>query len=76
MWKPDATLVNSPSLTLEEVEAVVDEAHRLALKVACYTYGGEGMRSCLSAGVDAPNHWLNYGWESSIGSIEKGKSPT
>src|SRR5881396_1345098 len=58
MWKPDATLVNSPSLTLEEVEAVVNEAHRLGLKVACHTYGGEGMRSCLTAGVDAPNHLL------------------
>ncbi len=58
MWKPDATLVNSPSLTLEEVQAVVDEAHRLGLKVACHTYGGEGMRSCLTAGVDAPNHLL------------------
>jgi imidazolonepropionase-like amidohydrolase len=40
------------------VEAVVDEAHRLGLKVACHTYGGEGMRSCLAAGVDAPNHLL------------------
>src|SRR5689334_25078783 len=29
MWRPDATLVASPSLTLEEVEAIVDEAHRL-----------------------------------------------
>src|SRR6266481_6167113 len=58
MWRPDATLVNSPSLTLEEVEAIVDEAHRLGLKVACHTYGGEGMNSCLTAGVDAPNHLL------------------
>jgi imidazolonepropionase-like amidohydrolase len=58
MWKPDATLVASPSLTLEEVQAVVDEAHRLGLKVACHTYGGEGMNSCLTAGVDAPNHLL------------------
>jgi imidazolonepropionase-like amidohydrolase len=58
MWKPDATLVNSPSLTYEEVEAIVDEAHRLGLKVACHTYGGEGMDSCLKAGVDAPNHLL------------------
>src|SRR5712691_6325649 len=58
MWKPDATLVNSPSLTLEEVEAIVDEAHRLGLKVACHTYGGEGLNSCLTAGVDAPNHLL------------------
>ncbi len=58
MWRPDGTLVNSPSLSLEEVEAIVDEAHRLGLKVACHTYGGEGMRSCLTAGVDAPNHLL------------------
>lgn len=58
MWKPDATLVASPSLTFEEVEAIVDEAHRLGLKVACHTYGGEGMNSCLRAGVDAPNHLL------------------
>src|SRR5215510_9848815 len=58
MWKPDATLVNSPSLTFEEIEAIVDEAHRLGLKVACHAYGGEGLMSCLKAGVDAPNHLL------------------
>ena len=58
MWKPDATLVASPSLTRDEVEAIVDEAHRLGLRVACHTYGGEGMNSCLTAGVDAPNHLL------------------
>jgi imidazolonepropionase-like amidohydrolase len=58
MWKPDGTLVNSPSLTSEEVEAIVEEAHRLGLKVACHTYGGEGLMSCLTAGVDAPNHLL------------------
>jgi imidazolonepropionase-like amidohydrolase len=58
MWKPDATLVASPSLTREEVDAIVDEAHRLGLRVACHTYGGEGMNSCLGAGVDAPNHLL------------------
>jgi imidazolonepropionase-like amidohydrolase len=54
----DATLVNSPSLTYEEVEAIVDEAHRLGLKVACHAYGGEGMDSCIKAGVDANNHLL------------------
>jgi imidazolonepropionase-like amidohydrolase len=58
MWMPDATLVNSPALTLEEVEAIVDEAHRLGLKVACHAYAGEGMDICLKAGVDAPNHLL------------------
>jgi imidazolonepropionase-like amidohydrolase len=58
VWTPDHTLINSPSLTFEEVQAVVDEAHRLGLKVACHTYGGEGMRSCINAGVDATQHAL------------------
>ena len=58
MWTPDAKLINAPSLTFEEVQAIVDEAHRLGLKVACHTYGGEGMASCINAGVDAPNHLL------------------
>jgi imidazolonepropionase-like amidohydrolase len=58
MWRPDATLVDSPSLTFEEVQAIVDEAHRMGLKVACHAYGGEGMHSCIDAGVDAPNHLM------------------
>jgi imidazolonepropionase-like amidohydrolase len=58
MWTPEAKLINAPSLSFEEVQAIVDEAHRLGLKVACHTYGGEGMASCINAGVDAPNHLL------------------
>src|SRR6202045_2451030 len=38
MWKADATLVNSPSLTYEEVEAIAAEAHRLGLQVASHAY--------------------------------------
>ena len=55
-FNADGSLVASPSLTLEEVTAIVDEAHRLGLKVACHTYGGEGMRSCVNAGVDLNMH--------------------
>ena len=58
MWDRDAKLVSSPSLTFEEVEAIVDESHRLGLKVACHAYAGEGLTSCINAGVDAPNHLL------------------
>jgi imidazolonepropionase-like amidohydrolase len=58
LFMADGSLITAPSLTPEEVEAITDEAHRLGLKVACHTYGGEGMRSCLDAGVDAPNHLL------------------
>src|SRR6266705_1686603 len=57
-WNPDGTQINSPSLTFEEVQAIVDEAHRLGLKVVCHAYGGEGMDSCIKAGVDMPNHLL------------------
>jgi imidazolonepropionase-like amidohydrolase len=56
MWRPDATLVDSPSLTFEEVQAIVDEAHRMGPRVACHAYGGEGVHSCINAGVDASNH--------------------
>jgi imidazolonepropionase-like amidohydrolase len=57
-FRPDGSLVAIPSLSLEEVQAIVDEAHRMGLKVACHTYGGEGMRSCVEAGVDLPMHLL------------------
>ena len=39
-----------------ENQAIVDEAHRRGLKVACHAYGGEGLRNCLAAGVDLPIH--------------------
>ena len=57
-FRPDGSLVAIPSLTLEEVQAIVDESHRMGLKVACHTYGGEGMRTCVQAGVDLPMHML------------------
>ena len=56
VFKADNTMINSPSLTFEEIQAIVDEAHRLGLKVACHAYGGEGLRSCINAGVDLPMH--------------------
>ena len=55
-FTPDGKMINVPSLTLEEDQAIVDEAHRRGLKVACHAYGGEGLRNCLEAGVDIPMH--------------------
>jgi len=55
-FTPDGKMINVPSLTLEENQAIVDEAHRRGLKVACHAYGGEGLRNCLAAGVDLPIH--------------------
>jgi len=55
-FTPDGKMINVPSLTLEENQAIVDEAHRRGLKTACHAYGGEGLRNCLAAGVDLPIH--------------------
>jgi imidazolonepropionase-like amidohydrolase len=55
-FMPDGKMISVPSLTLEENQAIVDEAHRRGLKVACHAYGGEGLRNCLVAGVDLPIH--------------------
>jgi len=59
MWRPDSDAgQQARHWTLEEVEAIVDEAHRLGLKVACHTYGGEHAQ-LLGAGSDSPNHLLD-----------------
>src|SRR5579871_541061 len=55
-FKPDGAMVNIPAFTLEETQAIVDEAHRKGLKVACHAYGGEGLHNCITAGVDVPTH--------------------
>jgi imidazolonepropionase-like amidohydrolase len=56
VFLPSGKMIDVPSLTLEENQAIVDEAHRHGLKVACHAYGGEGLRNCLAAGVDIPMH--------------------
>jgi len=55
----DGTMKNVPTFTLEETKALVDEAHRKGLKVACHAYGGEGLHNCIEAGVDVPTHGLD-----------------
>ena len=55
-FMPDGKMITVPSITLEENQAIVDEAHRRGRKFACHAYGGEGLRNCLMAGVDLPIH--------------------
>jgi imidazolonepropionase-like amidohydrolase len=58
-FEPNGTMVNTPTFTLEETQAIVSEAHRQGLKVACHAYGGEGLHNCISAGVDVPTHGVD-----------------
>lgn len=42
--------------TQEETDALVDEAHRLGLKVAAHAHGTAGIRTAIVAGVDTIEH--------------------
>lgn len=42
--------------SLEEMSAIVDEAHRLGKKVAAHAHGVEGIERAVSAGVDTIEH--------------------
>ena len=52
-------LVSQPTLTVEELRAVADEAHGQQHKVACHAYGGIGMRRALDGGCDSIEHGLD-----------------
>ncbi len=51
-------LVSQPTLTVEELRAIVDEAHGWNKKVACHAYSGEGLRRALDGRCDSIEHGL------------------
>ncbi|HST11618.1 MAG TPA: amidohydrolase family protein, partial [Terriglobales bacterium] len=51
-------LVSQPTLTLEELKAIVDEAHGWGRKVACHAYSGIGLQRALDGGCDSIEHGL------------------
>lgn len=42
--------------TLDEMKAIVTEAHRLGRKVAAHAHGGDGIKLAVMAGVDSIEH--------------------
>ena len=48
--------VDTPQLTLEEMTALCDEAHRLRKKVACHSHGDQAARDAVLAGVNSIEH--------------------
>jgi imidazolonepropionase-like amidohydrolase len=48
--------VGGQQLSLEEMKAIVEEAHMLRLKVAAHAHGDEGIRDAILAGVDTIEH--------------------
>jgi imidazolonepropionase-like amidohydrolase len=51
-------LVSQPTLTVEELKAIVDEAHGWRRKVACHAYNGIGLQRALDGGCDSIEHGL------------------
>ena len=51
-------LVSQPTLTLEELKAIVDETHGWQRKVACHAYNGIGLQRALDGGCDSIEHGL------------------
>lgn len=48
--------VDTPQLTQAEMDALVDEAHRLGLKTAAHAHGALGAKVAIRAGIDSIEH--------------------
>jgi len=48
--------VDTPQLTQEELDAMVDEAHALRLRAAAHAHGAEGAKRAIRAGIDSIEH--------------------
>jgi imidazolonepropionase-like amidohydrolase len=58
-WLDDeGKLVSQPTLTVEELSAIVDEAHGWRKKVACHAYNGIGLQRALDGRCDSIEHGL------------------
>jgi len=51
-------LVSQPTLTVDELKVIVDEAHGWRKKVACHAYNGPGLQRALDGGCDSIEHGL------------------
>lgn len=54
----NGNLFSQPTLTLEEISAIVDEAHGWGKKVACHAYNGVGLQRALDGKCDSIEHGL------------------
>ncbi len=69
---PDGKEVSVADFSLEEVQAIVDEAHLKGLKVACHAYDGPGLHYCIDAGVASIEHGIQLDDEAIRKMVAKG----
>jgi imidazolonepropionase-like amidohydrolase len=63
-------LVSQPTLTVEELKAIVDETHGWQKKVACHAYNGIGLQRALDGGCDSIEHGLEM-TDAQIGQMQQ-----
>ena len=66
------TTIGAQQFTLEEMKAIVDEAHELGLKVAAHAHGAKGIATAIEAGVDSIEHASLITDESLKAAVQKG----
>ncbi len=52
-------LASQPTLTVDELRAIVEETHGWGKKVACHAYSGIGLHRALDGGCDSIEHGLD-----------------
>ena len=62
----------APTMTLEEEQAIVDEAHRQGVRVACTAHAGIAVRQSIEAGCDSLELVTDIDEESVRMVVEKG----
>ena len=71
-FTPDGRLLSIATFNLEELRAIVNEAHGEGVKVACHAYGGPGLHNCIDAGVDSIEHGLDLDDDAIAGMKRRG----
>jgi imidazolonepropionase-like amidohydrolase len=71
-FTPDGKIVSIADFSVEETDAIVDEARLKGLKVACHAYDGPGLHYCIDAGVASIEHGIQLDDEAIAKMIKKG----
>ncbi|TAK15006.1 MAG: amidohydrolase family protein [Acidobacteria bacterium] len=69
---PEGIFDDQPTFTLEELRAIVDEAHRQARRVAAHASGKTSVHNAVEAGVDSIEHGMYIAPEDMTVMLSKG----
>jgi imidazolonepropionase-like amidohydrolase len=71
-FSPEGVLQVTASLTLQELQAIVDEAHKNRVRVMAHDFGGQGLTDSIVAGVDTIEHGQGLTQELANMMVQKG----